>query len=174
LERAVAALQAQAAPDAAAPAAAAPAAAAPAAAAEATAADRVLWALEGLRARAPEGGAVLYTGTVDLPTGGTVQWQYGLATAAVFAQDWSERAGALTALGHAVRLQMLHAVLNGTTTASELVETLGLGTSGQLYHHLKELTAAGWLVSSKRGAYEVPAARIVPLLAILVAAGTPG
>ena len=36
------------------------------------------------------------------------------------------------------------------------------------------VTAAGWLASSKRGVYEVPAARIVPLLAILVAAGTPG
>lgn len=146
----------------------------PVAAAEASSADSALWALEGLRARAPEGGAVLYTGTVDLPTGGTVQWQYGLPTVAVFAQDWSEQAVALTALGHAVRLQILHAVLNGTTTASALVETLGLGTSGQVYHHLKELTTAGWLVSSKRGVYEIPAARIVPLLTILVAAGTPG
>lgn len=117
---------------------------------------------------------MLYTGIVDLPTSGTVQWQYGLPAVAVLAQDWSEQAVALTALGHAVRLQMLHAVLNGTTTASALVETLGLGTSGQVYHHLKELTSAGWLVSSKRGVYEIPAARIVPLLTILVAAGRPG
>jgi hypothetical protein len=136
--------------------------------------DDALWALEGLRVRAPEGGAVLYVGSVDLPNGGTVRWQYGLGAAAVFAQDWTEQALALAALGNPVRLQILHAVLHGTTTVAALVEVLDSGTSGQVYHHLKELTTAGWLVSGKRGVYEVPGARVVPLLAILVAAGTPG
>lgn len=133
----------------------------------------VLWALEGLKARSPEGGAVLYTGAVDLPTGGTVQWQYGLAASAVLAQDWTEHAGLLDALGHPVRLAILRAVMHGTVTASGLVEALESGTSGQVYHHLKELTTMGWLASAGRGVYEVPAARVVPLLAILVAAGTP-
>lgn len=136
--------------------------------------DDPLWALEGLRQRAPEGGAVLYTGTVDLPAGGTVQWQYALPAVAVFEQDWSEQAAALTALGHPVRLQILREVLRGTNTVAALVESLETGTSGQMYHHLKELTANGWLASERRGVYEVPAARVVPLLAILVAAGTPG
>lgn len=140
----------------------------------ASASESALWALEGLRARAPEGGAVLYTGTVDLPAGGNVQWQYALPTAAVFEQDWSEQAAALTALGHPVRLQILREVLLGTNTAAALVESLDTGTSGQIYHHLKELTTNGWLASERRAVYEVPAARIVPLLAILVAAGTPG
>lgn len=137
-------------------------------------AEDALWALEGLRARAPEGGAVLYTGVVDLPAGGTVQWQYERAASEVFKQDWAEQTVVLAALGHPVRLQILHAVLHGTVTVAALVEALESGTSGQVYHHLKELTAAGWLTSGKRGVYEVPAARIVPLLAILVAAGTPG
>ncbi|WP_150462347.1 ArsR/SmtB family transcription factor [Nesterenkonia ebinurensis] len=134
----------------------------------------VFWALEGLRHRAPEGGAVLYTGIVDLPPGGTVQWQYGLPGPAVFEEDWAEQAPILAALGHPVRLSILHAVLHGTTSAAGLVEELDSGTSGQIYHHLKELTTAGWLTSGKRGMYEVPDARVVPLLAILVAAGTPG
>lgn len=159
LERTVAALQGQ---------------ATPALATGAPTSGSALWALEGLRARAPEGGAVLYTGTVDLPTGGTVQWQYALPAVAVFDQDWSEQAAALTALGHPVRLQILHEVLRGTNTVAALVESLETGTSGQMYHHLKELTATGWLTSERRAVYEVPAARIVPLLAILVAAGTPG
>lgn len=159
LERAVAALQGQ---------------AAPAAAAGAPTSASALWALEGLRDRAPEGGAVLYTGTVDLPTGGTVQWQYALPSAVVLEQDWSEQAAALTALGHPVRLQILREVLRGTNTVAALVEALDTGTSGQMYHHVKELTTAGWLASGRRAVYEVPAARIVPLLAILVAAGTPG
>lgn len=136
--------------------------------------DDPLWALEGLRQRAPEGGAVLYTGTVDLPTGGTVQWQYALPVVVMFEQDWSEQAAALTALGHPVRLQILHEVLRGTNTVAALVESLDTGTSGQIYHHLKELTTTGWLASERRAVYEIPAARIVPLLAILVAAGTPG
>lgn len=117
---------------------------------------------------------MLYTGAVDLPPGGTVRWQYALPASAVFDQDWSESAPILLALGHAVRLQILHAVLHGTTTVSALVETLETGTSGQVYHHLKELASTGWLVSSKRGVYGIPPSRIVPLLAILVAAGTPG
>lgn len=130
-------------------------------------------ALEGLKSRAPEGGAVLYTGVVELPTGGAVQWQYGLAASEVLAREWTEHAGTLDALGHPVRLAILHAVLHGTVTASGLVEALESGTSGQVYHHLKELTTTGWLASPGRGLYEVPAARVVPLLAVLVAVGTP-
>lgn len=136
--------------------------------------DDALWALDGLRVRSPAGGAVLYTGTVDLPPGGAVHWQYAMPATAVLDQDWSDYAPALLALGHPVRLQILHAVLHGTTTVASLVENLDTGTSGQIYHHLKELTSAGWLVSGKRGTHEVPPSRIVPLLAILVAAGTPG
>jgi hypothetical protein len=43
-------------------------------------------------------------------------------------------------------------------------------TTGQLYHHLRQLVAAGWLRTSLRGRYAVPADRIVPLLALLAAA----
>jgi len=136
--------------------------------------DDELWALAGLRSRSPASGAVLYTGVVELPTGGAVQWQYGLPAANVLAQDWAELAPAIAALGHPVRLRILRAVLHGTTTVAALVAELDTGTSGQAYHHVRELTAAGWLVSCGRGGFQVPAARVVPLLAILVAAGTPG
>lgn len=50
-----------------------------------------------------------------------------------------------------------------------LGEIEGTGTSGQVYHHLRQLVATGWLRA--RGArYEVPAERVVPLLAIVVGA----
>jgi DNA-binding transcriptional ArsR family regulator len=130
------------------------------------------WALEALAARSPEGGAVLYTGSVELPTKGLVQWQYGLGAKELFEQDWSEQADKLAALGHPVRLSILQAVLNGETTVAKLVEKLDTGTSGQIYHHLKELISTGWLVATRRGSHEVPPAKIVPLLAILLAAGT--
>ena len=39
-----------------------------------------------------------------------------------------------------------------------------------IYHHLRTLTAAGWLQSTGRGRYEVPVVRIVPLLVLILAA----
>ncbi len=50
-----------------------------------------------------------------------------------------------------------------------LVGIDGFGTSGQLYHHLRQLVAAGWLRTAGRGRYEVPPARVVPLLVVLAA-----
>lgn len=75
----------------------------------------------------------------------------------------------LSALAHPVRLQLLHRVLHGGRTVAELSE--GLGTSGQLYHHLRQLVAEGWLATSGRGVYDVPPARVVPLVTLLATAG---
>lgn len=131
-----------------------------------------LWALQGLESRAPD-GAILYTGSVATPAGSMVRWQYAQTGPDLFAEDWSEQAERLSALGNPVRLRILQAVLNGSTSAAALAEEVDAGTSGQVYHHLKELTASGWLTSPRRGVFDVPASRIVPLLAILLAAGTP-
>jgi hypothetical protein len=126
------------------------------------------WALDGLRARAAEmeGGAVLFTGTVDLPTGEHYDWQYGTPVEALMADDWATWAGTLGALGHPVRLLLLRRVLAGVRTAADLATDEGFGTTGQLYHHLRQLVSAGWLHSA-RGQYAVPGERVVPLLVIL-------
>jgi hypothetical protein len=131
------------------------------------------WALEGLRRQIGEdnAGAVLYTGTVDLPTGEHYDWQFGTAVDDLFEADWSDRAATLAALGHPVRLQLLRRVLGGARTAATLATDEGLGTTGQLYHHLRLLVSAGWLHSSGRGTYGVPGERVVPLLVILSGAG---
>ena len=76
-------------------------------------------------------------------------------------------AGRLAALGHPVRLRLLLAVLRGATGPAELAEVPGIGTSGQIYHHIRTLTAAGWLRASGRGQVQVPAERVVPLLVAL-------
>ncbi|GGI05052.1 ArsR/SmtB family transcription factor [Egicoccus halophilus] len=132
------------------------------------------WALRGLRDRLPaEDGAVLFTGVVPLPTdeaGAPIEWQYGLPASALLAGDWTELAEALQALAHPVRLSLLHAVLHGAETVAELTDDAVAGTSGQVYHHLRQLTAAGWLQSTGRGRYAVPATRVVPLLVVLAAA----
>jgi hypothetical protein len=140
-------------------------------AAEAPAASQTdsFWALDGLRARVAdyEHGAVLFTGTVDLPTGEHYDWQYGRAVDDLFEADWAASADTLGALGHPVRLLLLQRVLAGVRTASELAAEEGLGTTGQLYHHLRLLVSAGWLRSPGRGQYAVPGDRVVALLVIL-------
>jgi hypothetical protein len=128
------------------------------------------WALRGLKERAGELGAVLLTGSVTLPGTGYVEWQEGQLAATLLAEDWSQPAAALSALAHPVRLLLLREILQGTQTAAQLSEHPGLGTSGQLYHHLRQLVSAGWLRSSARGHYGVPAERVVPLLVTLAAA----
>ncbi|WP_432560616.1 ArsR/SmtB family transcription factor [Granulicoccus sp. GXG6511] len=152
------------------------------------------WALDELH-RQTEGttGAILFTGTWQ-PTAGVaeaadvaeaaetaeapaqesaragVDWQYARSVDDLMDHDWSVAASPLAALGHPVRLELLKRVLSGTTATRDLAESEGLGTSGQLHHHLRALVAAGWLRQRQRGDYEVPGERIIPLMTVLVAA----
>ncbi|MFG2194899.1 ArsR/SmtB family transcription factor [Streptomyces sp. NPDC048639] len=134
------------------------------------------WALDGLKAQlsdagVPNGG-VLFTGTVHLPTGEQYEWQYGRTTDDLVESDWADAAEAFAALGQPVRLRLLREVLGGRRTAAELTELDGVGTSGQIYHHLRQLTAAGWLHAAVRGRYEIPPTRVVPLLVALATTAT--
>ncbi|KAF4405149.1 MULTISPECIES: helix-turn-helix transcriptional regulator [Streptomyces] len=135
------------------------------------------WALDGLKAQlgeaGTENGGVLFTGSVRLPTGERYEWQHGAVTDQVLeGGDWADTAEALAALGKPVRLRLLREILGGRRTAAELAGLPDVGTTGQVYHHLRQLTAAGWLRSTGRGRFEVPAGRVVPLLvALTVAAG---
>jgi len=105
-----------------------------------------LWALESLKA------------------------QLGAFTGQLFEEDWADAAESFAALGHPVRLRLLREILGGRRTAAELAELEETGTTGQIYHHLRQLTGAGWLRTVGRGRYEVPGARVVPLLVVLTAA----
>lgn len=118
--------------------------------------------------------ALVYAGVVRADAGGPVRWQITQDPTALLDTDWSASAGALAALGHPTRLQILQLVARGEArTAAELSAAEGLGTTGQIYHHLRLLTGAGWLRATRRGQHEVPADRLVPLLLVLSAAGTP-
>lgn len=129
------------------------------------------WVVNGLRGRLPAGtGAVVFAGVVPAPAGGEYLWQYGRTAADLLAADWAERSQTIAALGHPVRMLLAQLVLSGTRSVADLQADQRLGTSGQLYHHLRQLVAAGWLHQSARGHYEVPAARVVPLLVMLTAA----
>ena len=132
---------------------------------------RAFWVLDGLRARLAGGdGAVVLAGVVPLPTGEEYAWQYGRTTADLLAASWQELSKAIAALGHPVRLRLLQLILAGTRSAADLQSVDGLGTSGQLYHHLRQLIAAGWLMQTARGHYTVPGGRVIPLLVLLTSA----
>jgi hypothetical protein len=127
------------------------------------------WVLDGLRPQLDGSGAVVYGGVVTTPAG-PVEWQYGHTADDLLDEGPDElqaTASRLAALGHPARLAILVAVLRGRDRVSELADVLELGTSGQVYHHVKALTAAGWLRPATRGRVAVPPERVVPLLVAL-------
>ncbi|MEV4420004.1 helix-turn-helix domain-containing protein [Patulibacter sp. NPDC049589] len=106
----------------------------------------------------------MLVGAVDLPDGRVARWQEGRTTDALLSDDWEDVADVLAALAHPVRLRLLRTLADGARTARELTELDGMGTSGQVYHHLRQLVAAGWLSSRSGGRFEIPPERVVPLL----------
>lgn len=129
------------------------------------------WALEALRVRLQEpSGGVVFAGSVELEPGVPYAWQLGARTEDLLDADWGELAATFDALGHPVRLQLLQLVASGTSRTAELADAEGIGTTGQLHHHLRQLVSAGWLRSSGRGSYEVPPTRVVALLVVVLAA----
>ena len=72
---------------------------------------------EGLRERLDdEAGDVMLLGAVGLPTGETFDWQQSASVATLFEREWRDAADAISAVGHPVRLAILHAVLSGSRT----------------------------------------------------------
>ncbi|PAY22939.1 ArsR family transcriptional regulator [Dietzia natronolimnaea] len=131
-------------------------------------ADDTFWALEGLRSRTSDPGAVMMVGSVRTPKGYEARWQMAEQADELFASDFADRAESLSALAHPVRLRIVQRILSDADTVQDLVATGEFGTSGQIYHHLRQLSAHGWLRAAGSGRYEVPAARVVPLLTILL------
>jgi DNA-binding transcriptional ArsR family regulator len=143
----------------------------PGEAAPATGVSDPFWLLDGLEQRyGPQ--AIAYAGSLVVDSG-PVRWQMTHEAGRLLDLDWTALAPALGALGHPVRLRILQLVTRSeATTAADLAETDGLGSTGQIYHHLRQLVGAGWLRATTKGRHEVPPERLVPLLVIL-GAGKP-
>ncbi|PRQ11942.1 hypothetical protein C1Y63_03555 [Corynebacterium sp. 13CS0277] len=130
--------------------------------------------MEELHLRHPE-DAVCFGGTHD-----GVHWQLTRPTDVLLDREWTTAVESLAALGHPARLRILQLVLNGTATIRGLSEAGAdtasgegvLGTSGQIYHHVRLLAQAGWLSPGPQRTWQVPATRKIPLLVILAAAET--
>jgi DNA-binding transcriptional ArsR family regulator len=136
--------------------------------------DDRFWALNELtrqqRALPEDKGAVLYTGTIALPSGAQYVWQRQDSTRELLEQDWRNLSETIAALGHPMRLEILKYALGEERSTQDFMSLPEMGTTGQLFHHIKALQDAGWLRSLQRGLYGVPGERVVPLLAILAAA----
>jgi len=115
-------------------------------------------------------GAVTYAGSARLGDE-EVLWAGERGLAQIWDMDLAEVATLLAALGHPARLALVRALLVGERSSQELQEVIGSGSAGQLYHHLKDLLAAGVVDQAGRSRYRISAGRVVPLLVIFAAAG---
>jgi len=98
----------------------------------------------------------------------------GSEIADLFAIPSYKVAQILSVLGHEVRLSMLRELIQKPLTAAELVEILKMQTTGQAYHHLKELQRAGYIEQRAGGRFHInmKVARIyVAALALAANAG---
>lgn len=134
-------------------------------------------ALEDGAGRAPEpqdrtgeAGGIGYHGTVRLQEGaGPTTWTIGYDAAATLDLPAGAVTEVLAALGHPVRLALVRRLLAGPAGTNDLVAAAELSSSGQLYHHLRTLTAAR-VVEQDGRTYSVPATGVVPVLVALLAA----
>lgn len=85
--------------------------------------------------------------------------------------DAMNTAADIAALASPVRLEILTLCADGPIKVRDLADQLGKGTTGQVYHHLRQLSVAGWLRPAGKSAYAINEDRIDALSAILDAVG---
>lgn len=140
-----------------------------AAPADATRGADPFWAHTALQHELPEPGGVVFAGSVTTPAG-HVDYQWARPTEHLLDGDWAEHAEAIGALGHSLRLAILQRLCAGEHTVAQLVEELELASTGVAYHHLGALQQGGWVRTPRRGSWQIPATRLIPLMTILIAA----
>jgi DNA-binding transcriptional ArsR family regulator len=80
----------------------------------------------------------------------------------------------LSVLGSEVRLAILRHLLTAPQTVAEIVAALDLKTTGQAYHHLRELERAGYIKQREGGKYQFDMARGRVYLSALALAADAG
>lgn len=117
----------------------------------------------------PAAGAVSYAGSI-LRGDDTLLWRAEHEWREVVSAA-TDAARVLAALGSPVRLRIVAVLLERDATTGELADRLDDPSTGQLFHHLKELLAAGVVHQPVRGTYAVLRQNVIPLLAVLAAGG---
>ncbi len=120
--------------------------------------------------RGPDGdaaaGSIVYAGAGPWADG-TVAWQIGRRWADIGEAGADAIASLFGALANPHRIRILRELVTGPVTTSELGERLDQPSSGQLFHHLKELLAAGVIYQPERGTYAIRREDVIPILAAL-------
>jgi len=120
-------------------------------------------------ARESSGGLVEYSGRLREPA--ELEWSISVDPAQVLDLPDAPRTDVLAALGHPVRAAVVRQLAeSGPCAAAALQEAAGLGSTGQLYHHLKSLTGCGLVEQDKRGSYRLRPQAAIPALVLLTAA----
>lgn len=89
---------------------------------------------------------------------------------AVLDADPDVLAQAFTALASPVRITLLRAMVGGPRNSQQLRDLVDVGSVGQLYHHLRELLAAGLIAQPARSVYAIPQDKVVAICVALTAA----
>lgn len=114
------------------------------------------------------GGQVGYSGVVTLQ--GRVVWNIGLAAESILDLPDTRSAAVLAGLGHPTRAALTRRLLAGPATTAELQQVVDGSSTGQLYHHLRTMTACGLVEQDGRGHYRVSPPVVVPAMVLLLAA----
>jgi DNA-binding transcriptional ArsR family regulator len=113
----------------------------------------------------PGAGAVVYAGAG--PWGeGTVALQIVRGWQDVLDASEDALARVMSALANPIRIRIVGELLYGPVSTGELAERLEQPSAGQLFHHLKELLAAGIIHQPVRGTYAIGDRHVVPLLVL--------
>lgn len=100
------------------------------------------------------GGTLAYSGVIRVGDR-SMRMQARDDLAEALEADPAVVARLFAALGSPFRVLLLRALLAGPKTSQQLQAELDVGAVGQLYHHLKELLAAGLIVQRKRSLYAI-------------------
>ncbi len=117
-------------------------------------------------------GLLEYSGSVDFT--GPVTWNIAYSADATLDLAPETTANVFAALGHPARVEIVRLLARGNASVAHLQESGDFGTSGQLYHHLKILTAASIVTKVGRNDYGIAPTHLVPVLICLLAAGDIG
>ena len=98
---------------------------------------------------------------------GIIAWQMDRTWSELVAVDPTTVAACFAALASSVRIQIICELASGSVTTGELMQRLDQPSSGQLFHHLKELLAVGLIYQPVRGTYAILHQHLVPILTAL-------
>lgn len=114
-------------------------------------------------------GTVTYAGVAQLGGKG-LGWQMLHSVPDLLTLDEGRIARQLAAIASPVRLRILRELSAGPLQTHELQARLDEPSTGQLYHHLRELLATGLVTQPRRSVYEVPDRAVIPLLTLIACA----